>query len=35
MEAQKIKGLASSRILEVLGFMDEEELIHRDNLVLV
>ena len=34
-EARKIMGLASSRIPEVLGYMDEEELIHRDNLVLL
>jgi len=34
-EAKKIKGKASGRILEVLGYMDEEELIHRDNLVLI
>lgn len=35
MEADKIKGLPSHRIRDILGYMDEEELIHRDNLVLV
>lgn len=34
-EAQRIKGVPSSRIVEVLGYVDEEELIHRDNLVLM
>jgi len=34
-EANKIKGMPSSRIREILGYMDEQELIHRDNLVLV
>ena len=34
-EADKIKGMPSGRIRDVLGYMDEEELIHRDNLVLV
>ena len=34
-ESDRIKGLASSRIQEILGYVDEEELIHRDNLVLV
>jgi len=34
-EANGIKGKSSSQIREVLGYMDEEELIHRDNLVLV
>jgi glutamate 5-kinase len=34
-EARRIKGLPSSRIGDVLGYVDEEELIHRDNLVLV
>lgn len=33
-EAQKIKGLPSSKIETVLGYVDEPELIHRDNLVL-
>ncbi len=34
-EARQIKGLPSSRFVEVLGYVDEPELIHRDNLVLV
>ena len=34
-ESRRIIGLASSRIIEVLGYCDDEELIHRDNLVLV
>ncbi len=34
-EADRIKGQPSSRIQEILGYMSEVELIHRDNLVLV
>jgi glutamate 5-kinase len=34
-EVRKIKGLASGRILDVLGFVREPELIHRDNLVVL
>jgi glutamate 5-kinase len=34
-ETRRIKGLASSRFAEVLGYVDEAELIHRDNLVLL
>jgi glutamate 5-kinase len=34
-EARRIKGQPSSRIEALLGYVDEEELIHRDNLVLV
>lgn len=34
-EAARIKGLASSRIIEVLGYCDDDELIHRNNMVLV
>ena len=34
-EAKKIKGEPSSRIREILGYLDEEELIHRDNMVLI
>jgi len=34
-EAERIMGQPSSRIQEILGYLDEEELIHRDNLVLV
>ncbi len=33
-EARKIRGRASSEIESILGYVDEEELIHRDNLVL-
>ena len=34
-ESQKIKGHASKDIENILGYIDEEELIHRDNLVLI
>jgi len=34
-EARRILGKPSSEILSVLGYMDEPELIHRDNLVLL
>ena len=34
-EARKIKGQPSSRFNEILGYVDEDELIHRDNLVLL
>lgn len=34
-EARAIIGQPSSRIVEILGYLDDEELIHRDNLVLV
>jgi glutamate 5-kinase len=34
-EADQIKGLGSDKIEAVLGYIDEPELIHRDNLVLV
>jgi len=34
-EARKIAGLSSDGIAGVLGYVDEPELIHRDNLVLV
>ena len=33
-DAGRIAGQASSRIEELLGYVDEPELIHRDNLVL-
>lgn len=33
-EAQKIIGKPSSQIVEILGYQDDNELIHRDNLVL-
>ena len=34
-EARRIIGLPSAKIAEVLGYCDDEELIHRDNLVLM
>lgn len=34
-EAQRIIGQPSNRIQELLGYIDEPELIHRDNLVLM
>jgi glutamate 5-kinase len=34
-DSRKIMHLPTSSIEEVLGFIDEEELIHRDNLVIV
>ena len=34
-EARRIKGHPSSEIQSILGYVDEDELIHRDNLVLV
>ena len=34
-EAQKIAGKPTRSICDILGYIDEEELIHRDNLVLV
>lgn len=34
-EARKIIGRSSSRIAEILGYCDDEELIHRDNLVVL
>ena len=34
-EARRIVGKPSSEILTVLGYVDEPELIHRDNLVLL
>jgi glutamate 5-kinase len=34
-EADKIIGKPSNKIEEILGYVDESELIHRDNLVLV
>ena len=34
-EARKIIGKSSDRIEELLGYVDEQELIHRDNLILV
>jgi len=34
-EARKLRGQSSHRIEELLGYCDGQELIHRDNLVLV
>jgi glutamate 5-kinase len=34
-EARRIQGRPSSEIASILGYVDDEELIHRDNLVLV
>lgn len=34
-EVARIKGQPSSRFEAILGYLDEEELIHRDNLVLL
>lgn len=34
-ETRRIMGRPSSEIAAILGYVDEEELIHRDNLVLV
>ena len=34
-EIDRVKGLPSRAIAEVLGYVDDEEIIHRDNLVLV
>ncbi len=35
LDAEKIKGKSSSTIESILGYVDDAELIHRDNLVLV
>ena len=32
-DARTIKGVASERFSEVLGYLGEEELVHRDNLI--
>ncbi len=34
-ESQKIKGTTSEKFENILGYIDEAELIHRDNLVLL
>ena len=34
-ETRRIKGQSSQRFEEILGYVDDQELIHRDNLVLV
>ena len=33
-ESARIMGQPTSRIRDILGYLDQEELIHRDNLVL-
>jgi len=35
LESDRIKGQPSTRFEEVLGYLDDKELIHRDNLVLL
>lgn len=34
-EARKVAGHASQHIVDILGYVSDEEMIHRDNLVLV
>jgi len=34
-DTEKIKGKPSKEIESILGYVDDAELIHRDNLVLV
>ena len=34
-DIEKIKGVKSSRIREILGYKDSDEVIHRDNLVVL
>ena len=34
-DSQKIKGETSEKFENILGYVDEAELIHRDNLVLL
>ncbi len=34
-EARAIAGLSSKRITEVLGYISDEEMVHRDNMVIV
>lgn len=34
-DARKIAGQPSSNIMDILGYCDDEELVHRDNLVLI
>ncbi|MCK5877123.1 MAG: glutamate 5-kinase, partial [Candidatus Marithrix sp.] len=35
LETKKILGQPSNQITNILGYIDEQELVHRDNLVLV
>ncbi|HBE92727.1 MAG TPA: glutamate 5-kinase, partial [Gammaproteobacteria bacterium] len=34
-EVRRIKGEPSTRIQEILGYIDDDELIHRDDLVIL
>jgi len=34
-DADKIIGHSSDKIMEILGYCDDDELVHRDNLVLI
>lgn len=34
-EARQIMGMPSKKIIEILGYCDDEELIHRNNMVLI
>jgi glutamate 5-kinase len=34
-DIQKIKGLHSDRIAEILGYKESDEVMHRDNLVIL
>jgi glutamate 5-kinase len=31
----KVKGVQTSKIEDILGFKDSDEIIHRDNLVII
>jgi glutamate 5-kinase len=33
-EIEKLKGLSSDKIEQLLGYVGEEEVIHRDNMVI-
>ena len=35
LEAEKIIGLLSEQIEKELGYMEEPEIIHKDNLILI
>jgi len=34
-ETRRIRGESSNRIEELLGYVDEPELVHRDNMILL
>jgi glutamate 5-kinase len=34
-EVEKIKGLHTDSIADILGFKESDEVVHRDNLVLL